>query len=301
MVVNIAKDEDGMPKDNPPLKEDDYLLVKTVPAWQLYRHAVIRGEVLFPGTYVIEKGERLADLVIRAGGFTEDAYLKGVVFTRKSVQETQQKMLEKATDRLEQEVLSAGATKTATALTEGESKILEAQTRQYQQLIEKLRQVEAIGRLVISVAPLRVLRDTPANVQLEDGDEIFVPSKMATINVMGSVYNPSTYLYDPKTKIGPYIAMAGGPTDNADPGNTYVIKVDGSAFSPKKIRGGLFEWNTEAHRWEVGTSPRAKLHPGDTIIVPQKFDRLAIMRNIKDISQIIFQMAVTAGVVVALF
>ncbi len=301
MTISIAKDKDGMLKDDLPLQEDDYLLVRTVPDWHLYHQVSITGEVLFPGAYTIKKGECLADLIERAGGFTDEAYLKGTVFTRKSTQEAQQRMLEQALDRLEQQVLSAASSKTAAAFSEEESKILEAETRQYQELIKRLRQAKAIGRLVIRMAPLSVMRQTPANVELEDGDKIFIPAKTSTINVMGSVYNPSTYLYDAETKVDAYVEMAGGPSQNAEPDKIYVIKVDGSALSPKKVKGGLFEWNTKTYRWEVGGLSKTKLDPGDTIIVPEKLDRLALMRNIKDISQVIFQMAVTAGVVVALF
>ncbi len=300
-VLDISRKPDRTPEEDTTLRRDDYVFVKTIPDWHLYYQVAVRGEVRFPGTYPVKKGERLADLLERAGGFTENVYLKGSLFTRKSVQETQQKMLEKAIDRLEQEVLSAAATKTAAAFAEEESRILEAQTRQYRELIKKLRSVRAIGRLVISIQPLSVLRDTPANVELEDGDEIFIPSRLSTINVMGSVYNPSTYIYDPETRIDSYIEVAGGPSENADTDRTYVIKVDGSALSHKKIKGSFFGWSNKTYRWEVSSLSKTKLDPGDTIIVPEKFDRLALMRNIKDISQMIFQMAVTAGVVVNLF
>ncbi len=300
-VADISTQPDGSLAEDVVLEPDDYVFVRTVPDWYVYNRATIEGEVLFPGTYPTKKGERLADLIIRAGGFTEAAYLKGSVFTRKSVQETQQKMLEQAIDRFEREVLSATATKTATAYSEEEANILEGQARQYEELVRRLREVRAIGRLVIGMAPVSVLRHTPANVELEDGDVIFIPSKLATINVLGSVYNPSTYLYDPETKADSYVEMAGGPTESADTDKTYVLKVDGSALSQEKLKGGLFSWNTKTYRWEVGSPSKTRLDPGDTIIVPEKFDRLALMRNVKDVSQLLFQMAVTAGVVVALF
>jgi len=275
--------------------------VKTIPDWALYYKVTIRGEVRFPGIYPVKKGERLADLIERAGGFTENAYLKGTIFTRKSVQKTQQRTLSQAIDRFEQDILSAAASATAAAYSEEESKILEAQRRQYQQLIKRLRSVRALGRLVLNMQPLSVLRQTSANIELEDGDEIFIPARLSTLNVMGSVYNPSTYIYDPETEIDSYIDMAGGPSENADPDKTYVIKVDGSALSPKKVKGGFFGWNKKDYRWEISSGSRTRLDPGDTIIVPEKFDRFALMRNVKDISQLLFQMAITAGVVVNLF
>ena len=50
---------------------------------------VISGEVLYPGEYLISKDDRLADIIIRAGGFTNNAFLKGAVFTRDKVKEQQ--------------------------------------------------------------------------------------------------------------------------------------------------------------------------------------------------------------------
>jgi len=300
-ILDISVKPDGTLKEDITLQPDDYIFVKTIPDWMLYYKVTIRGEVRFPGIYPVKKGERLADLIERAGGFTENAYLKGTIFTRKSVQKTQQKTLSQAIDRFERDILSAAASATAAAYSEEESKILEAQRRQYQELIKRLRSVRAIGRLVLNMQPLSVLRQTSANIELEDGDEIFIPARLSTLNVMGSVYNPSTYIYDPETEIDSYIDMAGGPSENADPDKTYVIKVDGSALSPKKVRGGFFGWNKKDYRWEISSGSRTKLDPGDTIIVPEKFDRFALMRNVKDISQLLFQMAVTAGVVVNLF
>jgi protein involved in polysaccharide export with SLBB domain len=301
MMLTIADHTDDVSDNNRLLQEDDYLFVRTVPDWHLYRRVAIRGEVLFAGIYTIKKAERFADLVERAGGFTENAYLQGTIFTRKSIQQAQQSMLEQAVDRLEREILSAAASKAATAISAEESEILEAQTKQYQELIKKLRLVKATGRLVVGVAPLSVLRTAPSNIELEDGDDIFVPEKMATVNVMGSVYNPSSYIYDPKTKLDAYVEMAGGPSENADADKTYVIKVNGSAVSSDKIKPGLFGWNSEAYRWEVGGPSRAKLQPGDTIIVPEKVDRLALMRDVKDVTQILFQIAVAAGVIIAAY
>ena len=49
----------------------------------------VSGEVLYPGEYLISKDDRLADIIIRAGGFTNNAFLKGAIFTRDKVKEQQ--------------------------------------------------------------------------------------------------------------------------------------------------------------------------------------------------------------------
>jgi hypothetical protein len=45
----------------------------------------------------------------------------------------------------------------------------------------------------------------------------------------------------------------------------------------------------------------ANLEPGDSIVVPEKLVFARVMKDVKDITQILFQIAVAAGVVVAAF
>lgn len=67
------------------LKPYDNVLIMEQPDWNLQRTVVIAGEVRFPGTYALTtKGERLSDLVRRAGGLTDQAYADGVAFFRRS-------------------------------------------------------------------------------------------------------------------------------------------------------------------------------------------------------------------------
>ena len=109
ILVNLEKALEGDPQANIPLKENDYLFVRTIPEWQIYRTVTIQGEVKFPGTYTIKKGERLSSLIERAGGFTDKAYLRGAVFIRPSVRELQQKQIDEMIDRLERELLSVSS------------------------------------------------------------------------------------------------------------------------------------------------------------------------------------------------
>jgi hypothetical protein len=88
--------------------------------------------------------------------------------------------------------------------------------------------------------------------------------------------------------------MAGGYTESADKARVFVLKVNGSAVRPRG--GGLFLFSRATQM-----DGRPLLEPGDSIIVPEKLDRIAWMREIKDITQIIFQIAVSAGVLITLF
>jgi len=115
--INLGSALKGDPKHNIELRQDDYLFVRRVPEWDLYKTVAINGEVRFPGTYTITKGESISSLIERAGGFTDKAYLKGAVFTRPSVKELQQKRLDEAIDRLENQLLASAAEAIAGAIT----------------------------------------------------------------------------------------------------------------------------------------------------------------------------------------
>jgi hypothetical protein len=94
--------------------------------------------------------------------------------------------------------------------------------------------------------------------------------------------------------------MAGGYSRYADIDNTYILKVDGSA---RKVAKGFLNWNTGKSRWEMAAFGEkiADVEPGDTIVVPEKTERIAWLREIRDITQILMQMAVTAAVVIKVF
>ena len=91
--------------------------------------------------------------------------------------------------------------------------------------------------------------------------------------------------------------MAGGYPRYADTDNVYVLKIDGSA---RKLSSGLISWNSLKSRWEMPAfiDEVKEIEPGDTIVVPEKLERIAWMREIRDITQILMQMAVIAAVVI---
>lgn len=297
ILVNLEKALSGDPKSNIPLQENDYLFVRAIPEWRLYQTVEIRGEVRFPGTYTIKKGERLSSLIERAGGFTDKAFLRGAVFTRKRVELLQQRRINEMVDRLEREVLSSGSARVSSASSSREARQMQIEAEQKRRFIEKLRTVKAQGRVAIRLEPPERLRGTLYDIELEDGDSIYVPTDPHTVQVIGSVYNQTAFLYEKGRNVDYYITLAGGYTENADEGNVYILKADGSAM--KVGRGFLgLSWNSKYSRWDVGAG---QVESGDTIVVPEKLEKIAWMRNIRDITQILYQIAVTSGVLLVTF
>jgi protein involved in polysaccharide export with SLBB domain len=295
--INLEKALADVPNHNIYLQQDDYLFVRTVPEWQLYRKVSITGAVRFPGIYTIKKGERLSSLLERAGGFTDMAYIRGAIFTRLSVKELQQKNIDEMIDRLERELTGVGTAQVATATTSEEAKIFQMELEQKRQFISRLRTIKAQGRMVIKLDTPERLRNTTYDIELEEGDSLHIPERPATLQVLGAVYNQTAFIYDRFKSLSDYINLAGGYTRNADKSYTYILKVDGSAVRPQKGFLGI-SWSWSTRRWEF---EEVELEEGDTIVVPERLERIAWMRNIKDITQILYQIAVTAGVLITVF
>lgn len=298
--INLAKALSGDREHNILLKPYDRVFVKRLSDWRKEEYATITGEVLFPGKYILKKGERLSSLIERAGGYTKDAYLRAAVFTRKSVKEMQQKSLDEMIARLERELLAESAVSASTSVSQEEIMAKKVELESKKRFIDSLKKIKANGRMSIKLAHLRLLKNSEFDIELEDGDALYIPPKNSVVNVAGSVMSQTSVIYSEKYDFMDYINMAGGFSRFADKDNVYILKVDGTA---KKISNSWINWNDSKSRWEFAgfDDDTKEIEPGDTIVVPEKLDRIAWLREVKDITQILMQLAVTAGVVVNLF
>ncbi len=293
-TVDLTRALAGDPQNNVVLEMNDYIFVRSVPEWQLYRTVTVSGQVRYPGTYTIKKGERLSSLLERAGGYTDRAYLRGAVFTRERVRELQQKNLETMIIRLERELLAEGASVRSASAEGVEARKIELQ--QKQAFIESLKRTRSTGRLTIRLANLRLLKGSEFDIELEDNDSLTIPMNNRVVSVVGAVMSNTTMVHLEKVSAKEYVRMAGGYSRYADAKNSYVLSVDGSA---RKLSGGAVSWSDSRERWEMGgfRSDRKGIEAGDTIVVPEKLDRIAWLREIKDITQILANVAVAAGAV----
>ncbi len=298
-VVNLAKALKGDGAENVALRPYDVVTVKKYLNWRDDKYVFIRGEVKFPGKYYISSGEKLSSLIERAGGLTERSYPSGSVFTRERVKETQKKMLEELIMRTERQMSSASAASLATAATKEAVEALALESQQKRQFIETLKKLEPLGRMAVRIGPARLLRGSEFDIELEGNDSLFIPTKSNAITVAGSVMTQGSFLYIPEMGYKDYIELAGGYSDNADKDSIYVIKADGTARKAKK----LLSWNEPKGQWEISTlsGNGTGLDPGDSIIVPEKLERIAWLREFKDITQILMNSAVVAGVVIQMF
>lgn len=284
LLINLEKAMKGDPKNDIPLEMNDYIFVRAVPEWDLYTTVTISGEVKYPGVYTIKKGETLSDLIERAGGYTDRAFLPGAIFTRESVRESQRRSIDEMVQRLERELYTASAAGTASSLTSEDAKLVEMETQQKRRMLDMLRQTRATGRVVIRLEdPPTLLKKTPYDLLLEEGDRLHIPREAQTINVAGNVLNPSSFIFEPYSTYNDYIEKAGGYGRNADRSRVYLLKADGSA-----VRVGHLKKPPYIER-------------GDTIIVPEKIQVASDLRRTSDIVDIVYKTAISAAVAIDAF
>lgn len=255
-----------------------------VPLAKQSKFVQLEGEFQAAGVYQAQPGDTLKDLVARAGGLTENAYLFGSQFTRESTRMEQQKRLEAFVNEMERSVERAASTAAQRSTTE-DSKALEAKVEAQRRLVQRLREVKATGRIVLEMkAKDPTLADLP-DLSLEDGDRFVVPARPATIGVIGAVYNENALLYRPSKRVSDYIRAAGGPTRDADSGRTFVIRADGSVVGRAST----------SHLW--GSSfDSMRLMPGDSIVVPERLEKSNRSRELRDWVQLASQIALSAAV-----
>lgn len=281
--VDLNKVFQNDPKDNVELKEYDSIYIRSIPNWYTPRVVEVSGEVQSPGMFTIEKGEKLSSVLQRAGGFTDKAYPKGIVFIRESVRKQQQKNIDEIVERLERELLTQSSQEISSSLSQEETQIKKAVLEQKKEFVRKIKGLKATGRVYIKLESIQELKNSPYDIELEDGDKIFIPTKPSVVNVAGAVMAGGSYIYS-SSSYKDYIKMAGGYSSYADRSRIFILKYDGRAI---KVRDNILF--------------SSKVEPGDTIVVPERFESIAWLREIRDITQIITNLALSTGVIIKVF
>lgn len=296
--LDLGKALAGDSTNNLVLKPDDVLIVRGIVDWleTADRFVTLKGEVRFPGIYSITKGERLSSAIARAGGYTDKAYLRGAKFTRKSVRLSQQMRMDEVIARTEKDIMQKQAELASVAASKEELDATRAALEGLMKNLDRLKTKKAEGRVVIHLASLDRLRKSDYDLLLEGGDELTIPQTPSVVNVMGEVYNPTTFVYMPDTSVSYYLSKAGGPDRNAEEDDMYVIQADGSVKSRQQSTFGI-RWDEDSRSWTFGSFMSSRMEPGDTLVVPQKLERTAWLRDIKDLTTIVSQVALTAGTI----
>lgn len=237
----------------------------------------LEGEVNRPGNYFVAPGTPLSQVIEQAGGLTPRAYVYGTRLTRVTVREQQREGYRDAINQLETMLAGAPLNGDQT-LPPGER---EAQLQAANALLRRLREREPDGRLVLDV-PYQS-GQLPANLILENNDQLVIPPRIDTVGVFGSVYRPASFLLGSQPKrVRDYLERAGGGTRVADNRNIFVIRASGEVLTRK--RGAL----------------SAVVHPGDVIFVPVKAQSASFWTKLREITTVIFQLGLGAATVASI-
>ena len=258
-----------------------------VPIVQQTKFIHLEGEFVHAGIYTAQPGETLRDLVQRAGGLTAAAYLFGSEFTRETARAIQQRRMDEYVQTLEMQIQRGNLTLAASAgssSAQDQASGAAAAQNSEQALLGRLRQMRATGRIVLEFKAGSSGLDILPDIALEDGDRFVVPPVPASINVVGSVYDQNSFLYENSRRAGTYLHLAGGPNRDADRKHIFIIRADGSVIS-REAESGI--WGNEFDN--------LRMNPGDTIVVPEKTFKLSALRGVLDYSQLFSQFALGAA------
>lgn len=216
------------------------------------------------GAVVLPHGARLKDIIAQLEP-SSLANLNNLSIYRKSIAGQQKQAINQALDRLSEMTLATQST------TREEAQLRQDDAKLVEQFIAKARNVEPTGRIV-------VVPNSWQDIILQQGDIIHIPEQTSVITVNGQVRAQGAFSFDETLTVADYIAKSGGFDDNADKENILVMHQNGETIVVN-----------EAYR----------IQQGDEIMVLPKIKtrRVEITRGL---SQIIYQIAVAAGVIAAL-
>jgi len=275
------------PASNLPLQSGDVVTIMSqndlrLPQERQSRMVRLEGEVAAPGVYQVQAGETLPQLLRRLGGITAQAYVFGTEFNRESVRQRQQENLDTLIRRLEAQSQAQSTAVASNIKSDNQAQaqaILQQQQAQLKSQIDRLRVMRSNGRMSLELDPAGKAISTLPDVPLEDGDRILIPSTPSFVAAFGSVNNENVFLYKPGKTVSDVIKSA-GLTEDAEPGQAFVLRADGSIVS-RRDRSGIFG----------GSFETLALMPGDTVLIPAQIDRETSynfsVRALKDWTQIL--------------
>jgi protein involved in polysaccharide export with SLBB domain len=234
---------------------------------------VLTGEFRRPASYDIVRGEHLSQLIARAGGLTEEAYPYGAIFTRESVRAQEREEFARASQQIE----AALATAIPHAESTDQSQALVTVT---QQLVSQLRTAEPLGRVVVEADPTVLQVKPQLDPLMEPGDAVFIPKRPFYVAVAGEVLNPTSLQFRPGAKPMDYIREAGGFTQSAEDDSVFIVFPNGEA---QPVQHSF--WNFTA----------IEVPPGSTIVVPRNLSPFDLTAFLKDSTQILSQLAISAA------
>ncbi len=191
----------------------DHVTIRTSPGYATQQTVSIGGEVLFAGSYVLQRrNERMSELVNRAGGVLEGAYLRGAHLMRRLTDDeiaARQEVLRLA-------MMNSSGNNNSDSI--AVSKIQVSST--YNVGIDLERALQNPG--------------SHYDLVLQPGDQLFIPEQQSTVKISGDVMFPNVVIYEPGKKMKYYVEQAGGYGHNARKGKAFIVYMNGTVARAKR-------------------------------------------------------------------
>ncbi len=275
----------GDPANNIELLPGDVVTVFSqkdfrVPVARQNRLVALEGEILTPGVYQLLPGETMRQLIARAGGFTPQAYVFGIEFSREETRQRQRENIAAAITRLETLSATQSARDAANRTDISTASVASLSSTATQAQMSRLAKVQPNGRIALELSPDANSIDSLPDFPLENSDRIIVPPRPGFVTVVGAVVNNNAFLWRPGRTAGDYLKIAGAD-ESADTSNMFILRADGTVSGGSDNRGWFSRNSVEAQ----------PMQPGDALIVPNQLDfetwGRAFVRNAKDWTQIL--------------
>ena len=212
----------------------------------------VMGSVNNPGTYSISSNDRLSDVIIRAGGYTDSAYIYGGRLLREKAKQLEKDYAQSAYDNLIRFI----AADTDFLLSPGAGALLPL-------ILSEIKNIEPVGR-VIAEFRLDRLEDNPVkDIYMNDKDKIFIPKYDSSVFVFGEVSSPGSVNYSDGKNVNYYLQNTGGLTKFSSTKDIYIVSPDGSTAKVSNTK-----------RLSSFLAEEQDIYPGTVIYVPREIGQV---------------------------
>tara|TARA_A100001015_G_scaffold247039_1_gene283714 strand:+ start:1375 stop:3162 length:1788 start_codon:yes stop_codon:yes gene_type:complete len=240
-IVNISQLKKIEPKDGDriTIRENSFRVVK------------VNGAVNNPGTYLMNEGATISDVINKSGGYTMNAYPFGGVYESSVAKEINQKALDSLYDDFIENILQVS-----------QQTSVEIDIESYITIATELKDAIPNGRIIADFISF-----SQKPIYLNDGDEITIPEITNQVYVFGEVFSEGAVEYQEDQGIEYYISRKGGINELADIKNIYVLQPNGETYKYRSNRN-IFKSQTK----------NTTIYPGSIVFVPQKLESKAAQR-----------------------
>ena len=203
--------KDGFVIDGQPgfiLEPYDQVYVRRSPGYQAQQNVAIEGEILFGGNYAMtSREERLSDLVNKAGGPTNYAYLRGAKLTRVANASEKKRM----------------------------GDVIRLMSRQLGEAMIDSLGIRVEDTFTVGIDLEKALSNPKSNADLvlREGDVISIPNNNNTVTINGAVMVPNTVSYMQGKDVDYYLNQAGGYSENAKKSKKFIVYMNGQVTKVK--------------------------------------------------------------------